>query len=194
MTQSVILCVCTMREDSEENNPQITQILLWIRRYAQLFIPLLCLRVSLVCLCLSSLPQFSHHMNHVQHAHSPHSFVIVPEIQPLSHHSFSISSSALVGRKHNSHREVDLFSMTSLAGSVLCFTFKEDFEDQLTAEEQLLCLFRSSLPQPPGPGRLQGPSFLLPHTSNPCYIASSPPTTLVSDCWQLQGEVLLIDA
>ena len=38
-----------------------------------------------------------------------------------------------------------------------------------------------------------GPS-LLPHTSSPCQEANSPPSTLVSDCWQLQGEVSLTDA
>lgn len=48
----------------------------------------------------------------------------------LSDHSFSISSCALVRRKHNSHRGVDLLSVASPAGSVLCFRLKEDFGDK----------------------------------------------------------------
>lgn len=152
-----------------------------------LFIPLVCLWASLVDLFLPLFLQFSHHMNHVQSIRSLHSSVIVPEIQPLSEHSFSISSRALVRRKHNSHREVYLLSVTSPAGSVLCFMLKEDFGDKVdswrTAPMSLQIPLTSAL------GTWKTASPLLPSAPHQPYrpAASSPPPTPVNDCWQLQG-------
>lgn len=152
-----------------------------------LFISLMCLWTSLVDLYLPFFLQFSHHMNHVQYIHSPHTSVVVPETRLLSDHSFSMSSCALVRRKQNSHRVVDLLSVASPAGSVLCFRLKENFGDKADNWRTMPMPLQIHLTSALGIWKTASPLLPpAPHQQD-CHAANSPPTTLVNGCWQLQG-------